>query len=273
MAYGLLVPAAPGARKVTCRFAILLLLIILTPEVRASSIYSQEDHSQESTPRFETPVGVGTELGDVAGHTDYGVAIEAQNHFKQHTDSTGLNRYGQAESRLNLGNGIGVSLYAMSGVTLYGISPERPRFSPHLGLEPFNGGITWNSNGHQNNFYEWIPAVSAGVQWTSGRCKYLPLIRGGGALGTVGKPGWTWSPSAGTSYGAGAYVNCLNLDVGMDATHIDSQDRRANLGVIDAAYIFSPNGLKIGVRGEREVIQQDQSETRILLVLRSRLVD
>jgi hypothetical protein len=232
----------------------------------------------ESGGNFETPVGVGILFGTSEGQASDGAVVEGQNHFLQLPDAYHLRRYGEGESRLTIGNGVGVSLSNISGITLFGLSAERPRISPQFGIEPFSGIITLNSNSHSSSYYEWLPMGSVGVQFTVGSCRVLPLVRGGGAVGGVSEPSWVWVPKLGYAYGSGMNMNCSNFDLSGDAIRIQANSQVVDLDVVDAAYDFLPRkNMKFGVRGEREVREFDEgvnhSEYRMLLIFRSRIAD
>jgi hypothetical protein len=224
-----------------------------------------------NSPRFESPVGLGGLVGQAPGSHEYAFVVEGQNHFTQREGMYGLNQYGQGESRLELGNGVGISLQATSGVSLYGLKEtDHHGVAPHLGIEPFSGMIHWNSGGRRTNVYEWLPMASVGPQFAFGSCRLLPLIRGGGAAGNITQSGYT--PSIGVAYGAGTYLNCETIDVAAEATQIQSQNRTSGVRVADLSYRFLQTGLKLGLRGESELANEiGRPEQRVLVILRSHL--
>lgn len=217
-----------------------------------------------NTHTFESPIGLGALVGSSNGQNDYAAVIEGQNHFKQRRGQYGLRQYGQGEARFEIGNGLGLTLSATSGLTLIGLNQNRPFVSPFFGVEPVSGRITWNTNTNHNNYYEWLPMAAAGVQFEMGSCRLLPIARAGGAAGNIVSPGLI--PKFGTAIGAGTYLNCLRFDLGAEATQIFTQGQDVPLRIVDVAYSFSPDGLKMGVRGESE-----PSEDRVLLLIRSKI--
>lgn len=218
---------------------------------------------------FDSPVGIGALYGTSGGAPDYEFVVEGQSHFNQRLGEYGLRRYGEAESRLELGNSVGASLTALSGITLLGLSEEHPFVAPHLGIEPANGRIEVYSTSRRASYYEWMPMVSAGVQAAWRSCRFLPLLRAGGAAGDELRSGL--APALGTAYGAGAYVNCAGFDLAASATRLTGAGQTGDLGTVDLDYSFSPGGVKIGVRGETE--HADANESRVLLLFRSRIMD
>jgi hypothetical protein len=234
--------------------------------------------------RFETPIGIGSLVGSASGKNEYAAVLEGQNHFNQRPSLYQMSQYGHGQSRLEVGNKIGITLSSQSGVTLIGLNKNRKYFSPHLGIEAASGRITFDSNGTMASYYEWIPMVSGGFQIQSGPCRILPLVKGGGALGNIVQNGI--APALGYSYGASSYLNCQNIDFSADYIRVESAGRGINLGIVDLSYNFAPVGFRIGLRGESEISslsspgsmesgsrEKSRNETRFLLVFRTRISD
>src|SRR5206468_83043 len=84
---------------------------------------------------FEAPFGAGALHGTSGDSSQSRFVIEAWHHFKQERAEFGLRRYGQAESRAELGQGAGAMLQATAGFTVLGTEGiEAVAF--HLGIEP-----------------------------------------------------------------------------------------------------------------------------------------
>ena len=139
------------------------------------------------------------------------------------------------------------------------------------------------TDGSTHRYYEWLPMMAAGVQFATGSCRILPLARGGGALGNIAMSGLF--PGAGFGYGVGGNLNCLSVDLAINATRVLSQDTTTDLWTADLSYRFWPSPLKIGLRGEAELgraagqsaallspaLGGDRTEERVLVVLRTDL--
>jgi hypothetical protein len=255
------------------RWNALALLLALSAGAHARA--DEASTSRYQAPAFNTPVGVGSLLGRADDQNQYALVIEGQNHFKQRRGPYGIRQYGHGESRLELGNGVGLSLSATSGVSLYGLKPGET-WSPHVGIEALSGRITVNTNGSFERYYEWLPMMSAGLQFAVTRsCRLLPLARAGGGAGNLGKNGW--APSLRAAYGTGAYLNCADLDVAAEITRLPGSGNDVNLTTVDVAYPLSRHGLKIGLRGESTLerdggsVNPDRTEQRVLVLLRGEL--
>lgn len=212
------------------------------------------------------PVGVGSLVSRVGQDVDYALVLEGSNHFKQRTTQFGIRQYGFAQSRLELGTSSGLNLAATSGITVFGIQGEQ-KVSPHLGIEPFSGRVALNTDAANERFYEWFPAASAGLQFQAGGCRVLPLVKGGGAVGNLGKSGL--GPAFRSSHGAGAHFNCDRWDLAFETSRIRGGGLRADLSAIDFSLNQYRSGLKLGMRAERlEMPSSQHLENRVMFVLR-----
>src|SRR5690242_2066256 len=90
---------------------------------------------------LQNVIGLGALAGGGSRADSYSFFVEGHNHFKQTRTVWGIRQYGFSQSRLELGNGIGVTVDALSGITLYGLRGGA-HLAPHVGIEPFNSQIT-----------------------------------------------------------------------------------------------------------------------------------
>ncbi len=204
------------------------------------------------------PVGIGvsTVNAETPDHSSnrngFYLTLYGNNHFQQRRDTYSLRRYGHGQGRLELGSNAGIMLSAMTGVTWIGLD-RGSGWSPHIGVEPANGTIALQSGTRRNTYYQWLPMVSAGVQYGAGPCRVLPLIRAGGAGGSLGHSGL--QPRFGYAYGAGAYFNCLGRgDLAVEYTRATSAGVPLDFGCADLSMGFSSDRLRLGFRGELDRI-------------------
>jgi hypothetical protein len=252
------------ATRLRTRTTARYLLLLLAFGWPLAGVAAQQVHLQNL-------IGLGALAGSGTRADSYSFFIEGHNHFKQTKTIWGIRQYGFSQSRLELGNGIGVTLDALSGITLLGLEKDES-VAPHLGIEPFDGQITWNSRSSRASYYQWLPMASAGLQAVAGSCRILPELRLGGALGNIGRHKLAPWPHA--SAGVAAHVNCAQTDFAAYFTRIDPGHTSSDLAAVDIALPLR-RGWSFGVRGELVSFHPEQSpgetirENRMMLVLRS----
>lgn len=230
-----------------------------------------------ASPKKED-VGQGLMFGDMTqggiNKTSYAFIIEGNNHFNQKKSIWGIRQYGYAQSRLELGSPFGLTMDSVSGIILYGLNENMEGLWPFLGIEPFSGHITWNSDSLNHHFYEWMPMMSAGFQFSLGSCFILTIAKGGIGVGNLNQP--NLFPQSHLGYGMGNHFNCENFNFGF------TLNRMKFPGSLD--YLFSTIDLAIddsklpyyfGIRGEflgaidPPRLMSVSLEKRIMLIIRS----
>jgi hypothetical protein len=223
----------------------------------------------------QSPVGIGSLVSTEGGASDYEMVLESNHHFQQRPGFMDLRQYGFGQSRVELGSSIGFTASAVSGITVIGLRGHES-FSPHLGIEPFNGKLSINSSDHRQGYYEWLPMVAFGPQFGAGHCRFLPLIRGGGAVGNLGRQDNL--PRAHASYGAGSHLNCPMVNFATELTRI-SERENVDIGATDLNIRITPKTWELGMRGELLVDRASNPEIgprierRLMLVLRGNPFD
>jgi len=236
-----------------------------------------------AAPPQMSPIGFGSLVAHENGESRYELVLEGHNHFKQKTGPFGFRQYGVAESRLELGSDFGITLDAISGVTILGITKDE-KFHPFVGIEPFSGKIDLNSSDSRTDYYEWLPMGSVGIQFAIRTCRILPLVRAGGGIGNLKKSGL--SPALRAAYGPGFHFNCSGFNFAAELTRVETRPNPVEFASLDLAIRLSKNGWEAGLRGEsiasrlpgqnpyRNPFQGNEaSEKRILLVFRGNLFD
>lgn len=231
---------------------------------------SEEADSNGAHEAPYNPVGLGVLTQSNAGVFGVDGVVEGINHFRQTYTNLGVRQYGYGQSRLEMGSDIGVELTAISGVTLVGLHGWE-KFSPHIGIEPMSGRIIWSTNSDRQSYYEWMPALSLGLQSAWGSCRALPLVRAGGGLGNFAQG--NFKPRGSYTYGAGFYLNCAKVDLAAENTWLANSGRAASIGAFDASMAVLPSKLRLGVRGETLLGQNPHvpgtfDERRLMLLIR-----
>lgn len=156
-------------------------------------------------------------IGPMVGKGEVGVVAEGENHFKQETDNFGLYRYGEGQTRIELGTGFGVAVKNLSGASVVAYSKE-DTFRPVLGIEGFNFFGSLNNNDDRKDFYEWLPMLGTGLGFKTKQCNIMPMVRAGAGIGNLNKKGW--KPEVNLSYGAAGYVDCTEMHFSLEHTSI-----------------------------------------------------
>lgn len=223
--------------------------------------------SARTRPWSDDPIGVGLMSGNSFGAGDHALVIEGQNHFNQRRGEFDLSRYGEGQTRLEIGTGVGMTAASTGGVGLIGLQGF-DRVAPFVGIEPFNGRVSLNTNDSRTDFYGWYPMASAGPQFAFGTCRVLSVARAGGAIGNLGKPGLMAALTP--AYGASGFVNCWRFDAMAEWTRVIGHDLDHDLAAVDTAYQVTPRGWKLGLRAEsikpRSVEAQGQELRAMVLV-------
>lgn len=215
------------------------------------------------------PFGFGVMSGELPGETGYSFIVQAERHFDQRENRFGFRQYGEHESRFEAGQGVGIAMQATTGITLVGLDPGEHVF-PHVGFEAFSGQFAVSSDTAREKYYEWLPTMSAGMQFDARGCRFLPLARGGAGVGNLGKPGAL--PALGSVLGVGAYLDCKAFDLSAEAAHLSAASSATDLARADFSVPLSHGDAGLGLRGER-ISEPDRLEQRVLLVFKSRMID
>lgn len=133
-------------------------------------------------------------MGVNVGSQSNAFAIGNYNQLDWDHKYMGVYRYGGGGGRLQIGQGVGISLSSEGGILAYGIGPEV------LGLELMNGTVVANSNRSVESQYTYTPGVS--LLTNLGPLMIGPKV--GGYLGNLGGQGMT--PNLGTQLGAQVFL-------------------------------------------------------------------
>lgn len=201
-----------------------------------------------ATPTYQmSPVGVGTLVGNSEGQLNLAAVFEGHNHFNQKKTVWDIRQYGYAESRLEIGTGVGAQVSATSGVTVFGIEGNQ-KVMPHLGVEPFNFRLNLNSSDHRQGYYEWLPMLSLGIQGATESCRLLPLFRAGGGIGNLTRPGIR--PVSHFASGVGAHLNCKKFNFALEYTRVHSDPGPRDFATLDLAMRLPGSSSELGLRAE-----------------------
>lgn len=234
---------------------------------------------------LQNPVGFGSLIGEDSGSNSYALVIDGHNHFQQRSTVWGIRQYGFSESRLELGNHVGVNLDAISGITLIGTkevsspdtgqSTSSDQVAPQIGIEPFSARVTWSTLSNHLNYYEWFPMVSAGAQAVLGKYRVLAVGRAGAAAGNLYKG--HFGPEFDPAYGAGLHLNSARVDFATSLTRVLRESGYINLATVDLVFQVKHSVLDVGLRGELTKVAQSPpgtitpDERQILLLFRGDL--
>ena len=249
-----------------------VLSFVIPPLALAEEVTSEkvsEHPGYASQQPVNSLLGLGAMSGKNPGQLDYAFVADGEKHFDQRVGQFDFRQYGEAESRFEIGKGLGVGMQATTGITLLGIDSGE-KIYPHLGIEVFSGRFSVNSNSAREKYYEWLPMVSAGIQLAAGKCRLLPLARAGGGLGNLGKAGIF--PALGSAIGVSSYLDCSGFDLSGELTHLNAAGKAINLAGADLSIRLNHEKIGIGLRGER-TSEPDRLEQRVLLLFRSRIAE
>jgi hypothetical protein len=249
--------------------------VLLSFFTNRSALADTPEQSTAAGPEttYHLPIGLGPVLRTLDGARQDRFAFEAFRHFKQARAEFGYTRYGQAQSRLEVGDGFAAQFQATAGFTVVGLAGMET-VSPHFGVEPISGRISFDRDPSRERSYEWMPMASAGVQFRNRWCKLMPHIRGGAGLGNLPRSGGI-SPILNGAFGVGTYLNCTRFDVAVEATRLGGMHDGVDLGLIDASYELVPHWIQLGIRAEKLTVRQasmdtpERNENRLMLMLRS----
>lgn len=171
--------------------------------------------AQEAQKQLDTP-GIGAYYDE---NNNAALTLGDYNLFDQTQSYYGAIHYGGGGGRLEFGNpverkfspNVGIHAQGNNGTSIFGLAPdERNALFPQLGAELFNGRINLNTSSSIQDYYEGFIGPSVGVHGDISGCRFLPLVRGGGAAGTLGKNGLL--PSFHLAYGYAGHMSCYVVD-------------------------------------------------------------
>lgn len=230
--------------------AILRTLFIFALVILASKFVKAE----EATPEPD-PIGFGLYYDN---NKQGALVIGDQNLFKQNQKYYGLRRYGGGGGRFQMGNiigaevapNLGVHANGNSGFTLVGLKPEDTNtLYPQIGLEVLNGRVAFNTSPYIQDYYQGFLGPSLGAQADVAGCRVLPLIRGGGAAGTLGKNGLL--PNFNVAYGYAGHFNCYVVDASYGKLFLHDTNKPGKYLEDVSLMVNLPKQSQIGVQVER----------------------
>ncbi len=239
------------------------LIVILNVGLHvASAAVRNEDPFLNSNP-----VGLGAVASTHSTKHAAAFVLEGSNHFRQRIGFYGIRQYGFAESRAELGPSPALALSAATGITLLGLE-KRERTSLHLGVEPFNGRVSWRSTDTGRSFYQWFPTASGGAQLAAGTCRSLGLLRAGAGVGNFGTEGLR--PRLHQASGAAVHVNCRQADLGFEILNLGKGGENGVFRTFDLTWNIPQSSWKLGTRAEWISARTDPvAERRWLIVMRT----
>lgn len=163
---------------------------------------------------------------------------------------------------------------SVSGIVLYGLNENMEGLWPFLGIEPFSGHVTWDSDSLNHHFYEWMPMMTTGFQFALGSCFILALAKGGIGVGNMNQP--SLFPQGNLGYGMGSHFNCENFDFGFTLTRMKFSGSSDYLSsTLDLAMEHPEFPYYFGIRGELlgaldpPLLMSVSLEKKIMLIIRS----
>jgi hypothetical protein len=246
----------------------LLLLLAMGASPRHSAAAIQPEDPPTREPFLNSnPLGFGAIASTNSIGNSAAFVLEGSNHFRQRVGFYGIRQYGFAESRAELGPSPGLSLSAATGITLLGME-EHDRLAFHLGVEPFNGRVSWRATDSGRSFYQWFPTASVGAQFSGGPCRALGLLRAGGGLGNFASAGMR--PETKPVAGSALHLNCRRADVGFEILNLGKGGEAAVFRTFDLTWNLPRSSWKMGARAEWINAQSNPlDERRWLLVMRT----
>jgi len=219
--------------------------------------------ADEGPGREPDPIGFGVVYNS---SNQLSLSVGDYNLFDQARPSYQLRRYGGGGARLQFGNTLapkfdpnfGFHAQGNSGTTLIGLEPtDRNMAYPQVGLEFLNGRASFNTNRNIQDYYEAFVGPSLGAQVDINGCRLLPLVKAGGAAGTLGKNGVV--PDFNVAYGYGFHMSCYKVDVSYGNLYL--YDRRKDKQMEDVAIMFNlPGRSQIGLQYENtHGLREEQS--------------
>jgi hypothetical protein len=177
----------------------------------------------------EPPVVWGLIGGSSTGFVSAGYHLF--NEQRDNDDFFGLHlpRYGSSLNRLQIGNGVGISINSVVGFT------ESYSFIT-VGFEPTSGRVVLNTNSNIESYFEWMPALSLGPKFTLLGVDVSIHGRYGFAVGDMGLVGL--SPEFTSSYGWAAYLNTRLISIAAESTYIGSGSLIKSLDVKSGFFII-----------------------------------
>jgi hypothetical protein len=241
------------------RYALALLICFL--------LCCMGQHSRAEPFLNSNPLGFGAIATKTGARQVPAVVLEGSNHFRQRVGFYGTRQYGFAESRAELGSSPALALSASTGITVLGLE-KREHASLHLGVEPFNGRVSWRSSDTGRSFYQWLPTASLGAQLAGGPCRALALARAGGGVGNFGTMGLR--PRLRQASGSAVHLNCSQADLGFEILNLGKGGEGAVFRTFDLTWNIPQSSWKLGTRAEWISAQAaPQAERRWLVVMRT----
>jgi hypothetical protein len=221
------------------------------------------DEDTTGRPVVRGTGSIGGMVGESAGSGEGGFVLEAQSQGDQRPGGTfGITRYGHDYLRLEIGGrseggvGLGIAGGGMSGSQLVGVRGDQ-NVMLHIGAEPFNLQFNAHSSDAREDFIEWMPMGSAGVQVAADTCRAIALLRGGAAIGTLGNGG------ARGAWGGGAYLTCPAVQVAGEITRIESDNKPVDVAAVNARLNLASHNLSLGVLAEAITTRRDGTSPAI----------
>jgi len=262
-------------RKDYCSFGFLAVCAIIgfASPVRASEIDMESVSAVTAPPVLMTSTtGLGLITERSQGYRAQYLVGDSHNFLSNRHTRSGFRLYGFAQSRLEIGEGIGFAMAASTGIAV-GRDNQR-RISPHLGIELFSGRLSLHSNASRLKFYQWLPAAALGAQLQFGSCRLLPLLRAGFSIGNLTHKGIL--PNVRGTVGSAAYLNCAGFDLAAELSRMHEGRNPVDSGILDVAFPVLSSEWKLGIRGET-LFQKERTtvsfiqEQRVILMIRTSL--
>lgn len=176
----------------------------------------------------EAPVKFGFSIGESKGLVSSAYHLFNEN---KDTDFFDLNlpRYGSSFNRLQVGNGIGISINSVVGFT------KSVEFMT-IGIEPTSGRFVINSNPEIQSYYEWTPMLTLGPKFTLCGIDLSFHGRYGFAVGDMGLVGF--GLEADTAYGFAAYAHTRLIQIAAESTYIGAGTLIKNIDVKTGYFIM-----------------------------------
>ena len=169
----------------------------------------------------------------------------------------GAGHYGHMNLRLEAGTGVGMAGDLTLGKEVFKLDRAWGAHL-HAGLEPINLRFNFNNNNEREDYFEWLPMASGGLQLAADACRVLIAARGGAALGTLGDNG------AHLAVGGSTTLDCPGFELVGDVVRVDPLGSPTDLGTVDLAVGTS---FKVGLRGEALVHRDEKAGWESLVTL------
>jgi hypothetical protein len=223
------------------RALVFLLCVVCLPKITLGA-----DNDDSLKPHHRGGLGLllgHAEENDIATLSLFATNIEASE--KSEFLGGDLSAYSSGHVRFELGTGVGFMIHQMNGLDLTGTA-ERQGFKPLIGIEGLN--FITDVHTRRDDFIEWLPMVSTGIQHRSGDSAWLFLVRGGGAVGTLGKGG------ARFGYGTAVIFSTDDFWGALDVTRVQDKVQPSDIAAIDFSWRINER-VSAGIRGESLLVR------------------